>query len=227
MRRLLLAIALLLVLATSAQADGDPASDWLVFKAYFLPYAPQTPKDAEEKLNVATAAADRAGYPVRVAVIAGTGDLGVVPQFDGKPQEYATFLGQELKYAYAGALLIVMDDGYGLDGVTDPAVTARLKSLAKPASNDPKDLATAGADAVVALATAAGKKLDLTAPAPENPTPSTIGDVAATTTAGDGGSNTTAIALIAGGSVGLLVALVGLFWWVRRAPEDDTAPDAS
>ena len=68
MRRLLLAIALLLVLTASAQADGDPASDVLVFKSYFLPYAPQTPVDAEQKLNVATAAADRAGYPIRVAV---------------------------------------------------------------------------------------------------------------------------------------------------------------
>ncbi|MDX6376154.1 MAG: hypothetical protein QOE98_457, partial [Gaiellaceae bacterium] len=46
------------------------------------------------------------------------------------------------------------------------------------------------------------------------------------TTAGDGGSNSTAIVLIVGGSVGLLVALVGLFWWVRRAPEEDAAPDA-
>ena len=76
MRRLLLAIALLLVLTTSAQADGDPASDVLVFKAYFLPYAPQTPVDAEQKLNVATAAADRAGYPIRVAVIAARATSG-------------------------------------------------------------------------------------------------------------------------------------------------------
>jgi hypothetical protein len=225
MRRLLLAIALLLIVATSAQADGDPASDVLVFSAYFLPYAPATPPEAEQKLNTATAAADRAGYPVRVAVISGPGDLGVVPEFDGKPQEYATFLGQELTFAYTGALLIVMDDGYGLDGVTDAPVTAKLKTLPKPASNDPKDLATAGADAVVALATAAGKTLDLTAPPPADPTQSTVSH-AASTTAGDGGSNSTAIVLIVGGSVGLLVALVGLFWWVRRAPEEDAAPDA-
>ena len=86
MRRLLLAIALLLVLTASAQADGDPASDVLVFKPYFLPYAPQTPVDAEQKLNVATAAADRAGYPIRVASSPSAGDLGIVPQYLGKPQ---------------------------------------------------------------------------------------------------------------------------------------------
>jgi hypothetical protein len=226
MRRLLLAIALLLALTTSAQADGDPASDVLVFKAYFLPYAPQTPADAEQKLNIATDAADRAGYPIRVAVIAGTGDLGIVPQYLGKPQEYSKFLNDELKYAYQGGLLIVMSDGYGLAGVTDKAVTARLATLPKPASNDPADLATAGADAVVALAAAAGKKLDLTAPAPANTAQTTASHPTAAAGSGGGGSNSTAIVLIAGGSVGLLVALVGLFWWVRRAPEDDPAPDA-
>jgi hypothetical protein len=225
MRRLLFALALLLVLTASAQADGDPASDVLVFKAYFLPYAPQTPVDAEQQLNVATAAADRAGYPIRVAVISGPADLGIVPQYDGKPAEYAPFLGQELKFAYKGGLLIVMDDGYGLYGIDDPKVLEALKALPKPASNDPKDLAIAGANAVVALSTAAGKTLDLTAPAPANDTQTGVVHAAGQTSDG-GSSNSTAIVLIVGGSVGLLVALVGLFWWVRRAPEDDAAPDA-
>jgi len=224
MRRLLFALALLLVLTASAQADGDPASDVLVFKAYFLPYAPRTPVDAEQQLNAATAAADRAGYPIRVAVISGPADLGIVPQYDGKPTDYAPFLGQELKFAYKGGLLIVMDDGYGLYGIDDEKVKAALPALPKPASNDPKDLAIAGANAVVALATAAGKTLDLSAPAPANDTQT--GAVHNARTSSDDSSNSTAIVLIVGGSVGLLVALVGLFWWVRRAAEDDAAPDA-
>ncbi len=226
MRRLLLAIALLLVLTASAQADGDPASDVLVFKAYFLPYAPQTPVDAEQKINVATAAADRAGYPIRVAVIAGAGDLGIVPQYLGKPQEYASFLSDELKFAYKGALLIVMEDGYGLTGADEAAVKAKVKTLPKPASDDPADLATAGADAVVALAAAAGKTLDLTVAPPTDNTQTSAAHNANTASGTGSGSNTTAIVLIAGGSAGLLVALIGLFWWVRRAPEDDVAPDA-
>ncbi len=225
MRRLLFAFALLLVLTSSAQADGDPASDVLVFKAYFLPYAPQTPVDAEQQLNVATAAADRAGYPIRVAVISGPGDLGIVPQYDGRPAEYAPFLGQELRFAYKGGLITVMDDGYGLYGIEDEKVKAALAALPKPASNDPKDLAVAGANAVVALATAAGKTLDLTVVPPDD---TQTGPVhAAGQTTDSGGSNSTAIVLIVGGSVGLLVALVGLFWWARRAPADDAAPDAS
>lgn len=224
MRRLLLALALLLVVTASAQADGDPASDVLVFKAYFLPYAPQTPVDAERQLDVATAAADRAGYPIRVAVISGPADLGIVPQYDGKPADYAPFLRQELKFAYTGGLLIVMNDGYGLSGIDDPKVKKALAALPKPASNDPKDLAIAGANAVVALAAAAGKTLDLTAPAATNETQT--GAVHTASAPADGSSNSTAVVLIVGGSVGLLVALIGLFWWVRRAPEDTATPDA-
>jgi hypothetical protein len=104
-------------------------------------------------------------------------------------------------------------------------VKAALAAQPKPASNDPKDLAIAGAEAVAALAKAAGKTLDLTAPAPANN--AQTGPLHATgQTSDSGGSSSTAIVLIVGGSVGLLVALVGLFWWVRRAPEDDAAADA-
>jgi hypothetical protein len=219
MRRLLLACALLLVFAASAQADGDPASDVLVFKSYFLPYAPQTPSDVEQKLNVATAATDRAGYPIRVAVISGPGDLGVVPQFTNKPQDYAKFLGQELKFAYKGPLLIVMQNGYGLIGADEPAVKAAVATLPKPKSNDPADLASAGAAAVVTLAKAAGKNLDLTIAPPADQTQTTTH--ASASASGSDSSNTTAIVLIAGGTVGLIVALVGLFWWARRAPEEE------
>lgn len=231
MRRLLLAIALLLVITSTAQADGDPASDVLVFKNYFLPYAPKTPDDVEQRLNVATAAADQAGFPIRVAVISGTGDLGIVPEWDNRPQEYAEFLAQELRFAFDGPLLIVMDDGYGLTGVDDQAVTDALAKLPKPASNDPSDLVNAGADAVVALATAAGKTLDLSIVPPANASQETstvhTGTVPGTSESSGGSSNSTAIILIAGGTVGLLVALVGLLWWARRAPEaDDAAPDA-
>jgi hypothetical protein len=220
MRRLLLACALLLVFAAAARADGDPASDVLVFKSYFLPYAPQTPSDVEQRLNVATAAADRAGYPIRVAVISGPGDLGVVPQYTNKPQDYAQFLGSELKFAYKGPLLIVMQNGYGLVGADEPAVKAAVGTLPKPKSNDPADLAASGADAVVALAKAAGKTLDLTIAPPANTTQTTPHTSA---NGASNSSNTTAIVLIAGGTVGLIVALVGLFWWARRAPEEEAA----
>ena len=207
--------------AASAQADGDPASDVLVFKSYFLPYAPQTPSDVEQKLNVATAAADRAGDPIRVAVISGPGDLGVVPQYTNKPQDYAEFLGQELKFAYKGPLLVVMQNGYGLFGVDDPAVKAAVAALPKPKSNDPADLAGSGADAVVAMAKAAGKTLDLSITPPANAAQTTTAHASGST--GSDSSNSTAIVLIVGGTVGLIVALVGLFWWARRAPEEEAA----
>ena len=77
----------------------------------------------------------------------------------------------------------------------------------------------------MALAAAAGKSSTWRRPLLTNTTQT--GQVHKAIPSADGGSsNSTAIVLIVGGSVGLLVALVGLFWWVRRAPEDDAAPDA-
>jgi hypothetical protein len=144
----------------------------------------------------------------------------VVPQFTNKPQDYAKFLGQELKFAYKGPLLIVMQNGYGLVNA-DPAVAAAVAKLPKPKSNDPSDLASAGADAVVALSKAAGKNPDLSITPPANQTQTTAH--AAGSTSSSDSSNTTAIVLIAGGTVGLIVALAGLFWWARRAPEEEAA----
>ncbi len=226
MRRLLFAFALLLVLTASAQADGDPASDVLVFKSYFLPYAPQTPVDAEQKLNVATAAADRAGYPIRVAVISSAGDLGIVPQYVGKPQEYATFLGQELKFAYKGGLLIVMEDGYGLYGIDDPKVHGDARRRCpKPASNDPNDLAIAGAERRRGAlrrgrqdARSDGAPPTRRNTATRRPARRLHNGVSTSVPDGGGSRSRPPSCSIVGGSVGLLVALVGLFWWVRRAP---------
>ncbi len=222
-RRLILSLLAMLIIAPAAHADGDPASDVLVFKAFFLPYAPATPEEARARLDAATAAAARAGYEVRVAVIAGPGDLGVVPQFDGKPQDYAGLLGAELKFAYQGVLLTVMDDGYGLFGSVDPPVRAAVTALPKPASNEPADLVNAGADAVIAMATAAGKTLDLTLPPPAATATGPVHGAPAAAT--DDGGNTTAIALIAGGTVALLAALGVLLWVARRRPPVESTGD--
>ncbi len=221
MRRILLAVALLLVFAAAAQADGDPASDVLVFKKYFLPYAPQTPSDIEQKLNVATAAADRAGFPIRVAVISGPGDLGVVPQYTNKPQDYAKFLGDELKFAYKGPLLIVMQNGYGLSGTDGARPPAGARHAAEAEVERPgrsrrrrrRRRRGAGEGGAARRSTCRSRRPRTPRRRPPRTPRSASSD----------SSNTTAIVLIAGGTVGLLVALGGLFWWVRRAPEEEAA----
>ena len=132
-----------------ARADGDPASDTLVFTNAFLPaHAPS--KANADALRAEIAAAYSAGYRVKVAVIAARYDLGAIPSLFGKPATYARFLGEELAGIYVGPLLIVMPSGYGIydGGRTTAAESAVLAALAKPASTKPDDLTGAATAAV-------------------------------------------------------------------------------
>jgi hypothetical protein len=214
-RLLSLALLALLLLPAVVQADGDPASDVLVFdgRDYFLPYAPPTSAESKARLDAATAAAFKAGFPIKVAVISGPGDLGAVPQMSGKPQDYADFLSEEIQFGYKDTLLVVMPEGYGISGTHNAAVKASIASLPKPKSGDPSDLANAAADAVKAVAAAGGTTIDI-APAPVT---TAQGTVQAKTD-----SNT--IVYVVGGTVAVIVLLVGLLLWARRTPGEPQAP---
>lgn len=149
----LLAVAAAAALCVGlARADGDPASDTLVFTNAYLPaHAPS--KANAHALLAQIAAAYSAGYRVKVAVIAARYDLGAVPSLFGKPGTYARFLGEELAGVYVGPLLIVMPSGYGIydGGRSTAAESAVLATLAKPASTKPDDLTGAAATAVAEL----------------------------------------------------------------------------
>jgi hypothetical protein len=149
----LLAVAAAAALCVGlARADGDPASDTLVFTNAFLP-ARASSKANADALRAQIAAAYSAGYRVKVAVVAARYDLGAIPSLFGKPTTYARFLGEELAGIYVGPLLIVMPNGYGIydGGRSTAAETAVLGTLAKPASPRPDDLVTAAANAVSEL----------------------------------------------------------------------------
>lgn len=148
----LLAAALI---PAAALADGDPASDVLLGQNVFYPYAPPTSATAQKTLNAATAAAKKAGFPVKVALIGAPVDLGVIPDLFGKPQQYADFLDQEISFQSKQTLLVVMAAGYGTQGM-NAAATRAAASLAKPTGTTPTALATAAVGAVAKLATAAG-----------------------------------------------------------------------
>ncbi len=139
----------------AALADGDPASDVLLGQNVFYPYQPPTSASAQKTLNAATAAAKKAGFPIKVALIGAPVDLGVIPNLFGKPQEYADFLDQEISFQGKQQLLVVMAAGYGTQGVS-PAVTHAAASLPKPTGTTPTALATAAVTAVAKLATADG-----------------------------------------------------------------------
>jgi len=112
MARPLLALALVsLVLAGGAHADADPASDTLYTGRVFLPLSAKVASRLARELATVTLEAERAGRPVRVALIASPTDLGGVPQLFGRPTTYARFLAGELQFVYPGKVLIVMPQG--------------------------------------------------------------------------------------------------------------------
>lgn len=140
------------IVAGTARADGDPASDFLVLRNTYLPFA--TPSAAASSaLESQVADVYHAKLRIKVAVIASKEDLGAIPSLFDKPTDYGSFLGAEIAQFYIGPLLIVMPAGYGIyDG--GRSVDAELAVLGKqpqPASASSDDLTTAATNAVAAL----------------------------------------------------------------------------
>src|SRR5947209_9233758 len=127
--------------APVALGDGDPASDVLLGQNVFYPYQPPVTASLQKTLDAETGAAQRAGFPIKVALIASPVDLGVIPDLFGKPQKYADFLDQEISFQTKQPLLVVMPAGYGLQGVAPRALSA-VTRLSKPAGRTSNDLAT-------------------------------------------------------------------------------------
>ena len=214
-----LALAARAATATPAMADGDPASDVLLFQPAFFPYAPPS-NDAKAELLGAVAAARKAGYTIRVAVIQSRRDLGADPELYAKPQLYAKFLDAELRSAgYLGALVVVMPQGFGVApggrlsrdkkrfiprpiGLLERAV----KPLQPPGTNDPDTVTAAGVTAVKAISAAAGHPLK--------------GPIAKVEPSGSGssgsGTSFTSIGLAGGLVVAALAAIALIGVGVRR-----------
>ncbi len=134
-------------------ADADPASDVLLGTNVFYPYNPPVQGSLATTLNAETAAAARAHFPIKIALIDSPIDLGAIPSFFDKPQPYAKFLDQELGFVAPHLpLLVVMPDGYGMQWL--PAV-----SLPKLAGSGSNDMVRAAIAAVLKLAAAAGHPL--------------------------------------------------------------------
>jgi hypothetical protein len=161
MRALTIAIVVVLAAAAlaapgAAHADADPASDVLLIQRVFYPYQPAVPQALQRSLNAETAAAARAHFPIKVALLASRSDLGAIPELFARPQRYAAFLDQEISFGSAQPLLVVMPNGYGVRGLAR-AAAAVVPGLAKPA--DGAHLAQAAIVAVRRLASASGHPL--------------------------------------------------------------------
>jgi hypothetical protein len=132
-------------------------------------------------------------------------DLGTVPNLLEKPQQYAEFLGPEIRFAYKGDLLVVVPTGLGLTttDATQPPKQA-IAGMKVEAGGSPDGLAQTAAEAVTRLARASGHPIEGKAKG--------------------GGSG--------GALVGILVALAllalgigGAFWVRRTAPRPGASPD--
>jgi hypothetical protein len=190
-------VAAILLAATffpaAALADGDPASDVLLGENVFYPFSPTVSSRLQAELNAETAAASRAHFPIKVALIASPADLGAIPSLFGKPQEYANFLDREISSSNnSQPLLVVMRSGYGAQGL-DLAAAIAVVRLAAPAGPSTDDLARAAVLAIPKLAAAAGHP---------------IGAVRAGSTPGGGPSRLLSLVLLAVAAVAASAAII-------------------
>jgi hypothetical protein len=205
---LLLAPSLALALVPrSAQADGDPASDVLLLQDVYLPYAPGVPTPLGKTVTDLLKTTRKAGFPLKVAIVAQPKDLGAVPQFFDKPQSYAPFLQSEISFNSKKPLLVVMPAGYGLAGMPTGTENA-LKGFAPPKSAGGEDLGRAAVAAVVKLSETAGHPV----PTPKLPKAGS-----------GGGGGSTSPAIVFGVPVALL-ALGGLLAALRRRQDAAAQP---
>ncbi|MGH2881861.1 MAG: hypothetical protein ACRDPA_04015 [Solirubrobacteraceae bacterium] len=148
-----------LIVPATALCDGDPASDVLLAESVFYPYSPPVAADLQKTLNAEAAAASRAHFPIKVALIDTPVDLGAIPTLFAKPQQYADFLDQEISFAGTKQLLlVVMPNGYGVQGLGASA-TDTASTLERPTGLASDDLARAAIAAVPKLAAAAGHRI--------------------------------------------------------------------
>src|SRR3954468_12762043 len=148
--------------APAARADGDPASDILISRDVFFPYAPPTSNGVAQALLELTRRTRRAGWPIKVAVIATAQDLGSAASLYSSPQQYANFLASEIGGPKL-RLLVVMPAGFGgqnlgagvdkalaglgpIEGGGDPLAKLALSAVARLAAGDGHKIAVPAID---------------------------------------------------------------------------------
>lgn len=147
-------VAAAALVAPRALADGDPASDFLLTQNVFLPFSGALTNDDRTRFAAYVGDVAKAGYPIKVAVIAAPVDLGAVPSLFRQPQRYARFLGQELSLRPTQRLLVAMPNGYGFYRPRGSVGRERRALAAVPPAGtaEPRPLAAAAARAVRRLA---------------------------------------------------------------------------
>jgi hypothetical protein len=155
-RALLVAAAAALVAVPVARGNGDPASDELIVNQVYIGIDVPLSNADRDALVKTVAEANERGYPIRVALIPFTSELGSAVSLWGRPQDYAKFLGSELAFVYTKPLLIAMPSGFGIYHRNKPvAKEQRVLARVSPGKT-PTAVARQTTKAVRALAAADG-----------------------------------------------------------------------
>ena len=211
-RSVLICLAMLAVAGPvpGALADGDPGSDVLLYQPLFLEADSGISISQQAQLGALLAAAGKARFPIRVAIVASRFDLGAVTGLWDKPQAYARFLGLELSQTYNGRLLVVMPDGFGFNW-PGHASAAAYRSLARiPVSGGAAGLSGATLRGVRSLASAAGIRLSPPAAGAGTQPPQSGSGPSGPAPSGSGADNLVGIVAAA------LAAAIGLGLLARR-----------
>jgi hypothetical protein len=158
----LLCAAAALAAPAAARADGDPASDVLLFQDVYMPYFPAPSQAEAETLERLLREVKAKGYPMKVALIQTRGDLGAYPDLFGRPADYAELLSGEIAFRVRNPhLLIVMAEG-GLAGRNlGPEAEDLLADIEIDAEAQSDGLVRAALEAVAAVASANGHETEV------------------------------------------------------------------
>jgi len=159
-------------LAPAARADGDPASDYLITQPIFFPYDGKFTPELEGQLLAIVREAKQKGFPIKVALIPDSYDLGAITSLWKQPKLYAKFLGEEDATFFKERLLIVMPNGFGFYRPGQPSTTEDALLAKIPIAAGDNGLVSAAIAGVTKLAAAGGIQLaaptHVTTPAQRN-----------------------------------------------------------
>ena len=164
-----LAAAFLVGTPVAALAHGDPASHYLESDVLYPAFGDRPTAQTELRLLGLLHAADNAGYPLGVALVATEADLTDDPSMLQRPQDYAEYVVAQLGLSRARPVLVVTPAGYGLAGAAAAAdgrphlmtraEAARLISSLPPVGAGGEGLAVSAIGAVRVLAAESGHPL--------------------------------------------------------------------
>ena len=143
--------------SSGAWAHGDPASHYLESEQLYPAFADPPSQRVELELLGHLQAAEKRGYPIKVALVATPDDLTDDPSMLRRPQGYANFVASQLGL---GAPVVVVTP-YGL-GVSGRMTLQRRIEV--PAGAHGNELARAAIAAVRQLTAAAGRPLPARVP---------------------------------------------------------------